>query len=352
MPDTLNHVKSIPDTIKVDIAVSTLSPVPESLKADTTKTNSSNSLVRRQIGIADSNIIVPQVRLVRIADLPETDSVAACKEPDVQIFDRICLNPELEIAPLIDHRVRPLKQLRQVAPFEIYGKESISPGAWTGNKLVYKAVDFKNDTSYKSSAVISLIAVFILLTIFSGRHLPDMFRAAYTYRYSGKRYSENYKFDARSGIYFTIFCGLILPFFIFKYLTSCGLFDFDYCSLLLAYPALIGLWLLQAAATRVCAVVARADSLIGEINFSKRLMTGIAGIALFPVVVTLLLYEGTALHEVSLNVGFAILILMIIGTIIRMFVIFLSAKVSAFRFFLYLCAFEISPYLALYIVFK
>lgn len=371
MPDTLNHVKPVSDTIKVDTAeVSTFSSVPENLKTDTTETSSSSDMpAQRQtkpadeyamrIEIPDSNHIAPQATFKRMPVRPEIDSTAV--EPaNTQIFDKICWHPELEIKPIIepyatsitDHNITPLKQLRQVAPFEIYGRESISPHAWSENVLVYKSADYENYSSRKGVAVISLFFVFVLLLVFSGRHLPDMFRAGYTYRLSGKRYSENYKSDARSGMYFTFFCGLILPFFLFTYLCSCGLFDYDYRYLALTYPALIGVWLLQSAATRICSAVARAELLVGEINFNKHLMAGIAGIALFPVVVTLLLYDDQELRETILNVGVAILILMIICTVIRMFVIFSSARVSAFRFFLYLCAFEISPYLALYIVFK
>ena len=378
MPDTLNHVKPVQDTIKVDAAaVSTLSPVPENLKADTTKAALSDIPTQTrtkpvdgyttQLETSDSNIIAPQTTIKRTPARPETDPTAVYETPnaqisnvqisnvqisDTQISGKVRLNSELEIAPIIDHRIAPLKQLRQVAPFEIYGNESTSPNAYFGNALVHNTVDTRDEHSYKSAAVVGLILVFVLLLIFSGKYVPDMFRTAYSHRLSGKRYAENYKSDTHAGTYFVLFCALILPFFVFACLSSRGIVEADYSHLGTMYPILIGVWLLQSAATKICSAVARVESLVGEINFNKRLMAGVVGIVLFPVVLALLLYDEPRLYDASLTIGMTILAVLIISMIIRIFTVFFEARISAFRFFLYLCAFEISPYLALYIVFK
>jgi hypothetical protein len=120
----------------------------------------------------------------------------------------------------------------------------------------------------------------------------------------------------------------------------------------LIYMILAGVWILQVIASKVCAVITFTEDLINEISFNKQLVSGVAGIILFPVVVIMLLYDNPSINEAMLKTGAILLSVFVILMIIRTFAIFFVARISTFQFFLYLCIFEISPYLALCIVFQ
>jgi hypothetical protein len=88
------------------------------------------------------------------------------------------------------------------------------------------------------------------------------------------------------------------------------------------------------------------------VSLNRKLYIGILGIMIMPFTVLALLYAETGIEKNALAISEILAGILILFMLVRLSKVFSEAGVSYFFRFLYLCAFEISPYLALFIVFE
>jgi Mg2+ and Co2+ transporter CorA len=121
---------------------------------------------------------------------------------------------------------------------------------------------------------------------------------------------------------------------------------------IIPFLALLGVFFLQSAALRLVALICKSENVLGEIDLNRKLYLSISGMIILPVTVLTLLYEGTDFGIIAILISKILFGILILLMMIRLLRVFAEAKVSYFFRFLYLCTFEISPYLALFIVFE
>jgi hypothetical protein len=126
----------------------------------------------------------------------------------------------------------------------------------------------------------------------------------------------------------------------------------EYKMVAVFFLALLGIRFLQSAALRLLAVICKSENILGEVNLNRKLYLSVTGMITLPATVLALLYGGTTVEQAALLISKILFGILILLMVIRLLRVFKEAKISYFFRFLYLCTLEISPYLALFIVFE
>lgn len=201
----------------------------------------------------------------------------------------------------------------------------------------------------KSGIALGLIVFFLFILIYFKNSIISVYKILTDYRFSKKQFEESTTINVNNPVVLNIFTICILGISVF--LTG---YDKNIISNFLMLPSFFlifaGISLLQNGVLKVSGWASESVEIFGEILFNRNYYWGIIGLFLFPVTLIVLLYN---LPVLSIILIYGILLgTLVLLMIIRILKVFSEARVSYFFRFLYLCTFEISPYLALLIVFK
>jgi hypothetical protein len=195
-------------------------------------------------------------------------------------------------------------------------------------------------------ATVLCIGFLLILLTLKGR-IANVVKMVLDYRFTKKQYDEASRIGAMNTSHITLFTVSVVAVQIWL-MTDHP----EYRITGVVFLALLGVILLQSAALKIIAWICKSDDLLGEIALNRKLYADMVGAAVLPVTVVALLYNETEVEHIALYVSKILFTILIIATIARLLKVFGTAQVSYFFRFLYLCAFEISPYLALLIIFE
>jgi hypothetical protein len=231
------------------------------------------------------------------------------------------------------------------AEFEIFGENSL---AYNTVSEIQEAKIINNDSHFvRSGIAVGLCIYFLLILLFLKGRISDIGKMFSDYRFTKKQYEETGRLSTINTSYIILFTITVVSVqfaLINRYR--------EYEMTTVPFLALLGVFLLQSAALKLAALVCKSENILGEINLNRKLYLSASGMIILPVIVLSLLYEGTEAGNVAMLISKILLGILILLMMIRLLRVFNEAKVSYFFRFLYLCTFEISPYLALFIVFE
>ncbi|MDR0725905.1 MAG: DUF4271 domain-containing protein [Prevotellaceae bacterium] len=231
--------------------------------------------------------------------------------------------------------------------FKIFGEHS---EAYNKVSEIEEAKALNNsDYFVKSGVAVGLSVYFLLLLFVLKRRISSLCKMFFDYRFAKKQYEETNRISVMNTGYTVLFT-IIVASALFSLMSNYQ----EYRLYAVPFLVLSGIFTVQSAALKLIALICKAENIFGEIHLNRRLYLSITGIAILPLTVVALLYSDSDIKvEQSMFLMSKILIgvLMLFMTV-RIIRIFSEAKVSYFFRFLYFCTFEISPYLALFIVFE
>lgn len=240
----------------------------------------------------------------------------------------------------------------QASSEQVYGVYSTVPLVHSG-KDVLVDLPLHAKPFWLDGLALSICLAMIILLFYTKGFVVNVFKMMVDYRMSSKHFEEDSTIESRYRFYFVIFFTVVLP--VFMYGSCSYLFpawQLDYLHLLIIYLVFSGKWLLESAFFRLASIVTMSEHLTGELYFSRQLAYGATGILLFPIAIALLLYDNYEVLNTLVWVGIGLFACLFLFILIRSAMIFREARISIFFWFLYLCVFEISPYLVLYVVFQ
>ncbi|MDR1895881.1 MAG: DUF4271 domain-containing protein [Prevotellaceae bacterium] len=206
--------------------------------------------------------------------------------------------------------------------------------------------DVRQELFVKSSIALGLI-IYMLFVLFSlKRYVLSTYKLLTDYRFAKKQYESTTSINLmnpNSLILFTILV-VAISFSMFYNVT-------EYQLIIVPALAFAGIIILQSALLKLSGWVSKNEEVMGEIVFNRKYYMSILGIIIFPLTVLILLYD-TKIQRIALIISAILTILLLLFMVIRILKIFSEAGFSYFSRFLYLCTLEISPYLALFVVFE
>jgi hypothetical protein len=204
-----------------------------------------------------------------------------------------------------------------------------------------------HDHFVKSGVAVGL-SIYILLIFLALKGRMSSIRKMFAdYRFAKKQYKETSRITTINTTYI-ILLAIITVSIQFSLLNSYP----EYKMATVPFLSLSGILIVQSAALKLLAMVCHSETIMEEISLNRNLYLSISGITILPPTVLALLYEGTGVETVALIVSEILLGIIILAMMIRLSRVLSDANVSYLFRFLYLCIFEISPYLALFIVFE
>ncbi|MDR1130099.1 MAG: DUF4271 domain-containing protein [Prevotellaceae bacterium] len=229
--------------------------------------------------------------------------------------------------------------------FKVFGENSVVYNR-TSEITEAKAMNQRDDFVKGWIAVgLSIYILLIFLTL-KGR-MTSIHRMFVSYRFAKKQYEETSRVSTLNTTYIILFTIIVVS-VQFSLLNNYQ----EYGMAIVPFLSLLGIFIVQSAALKLIALVCHSESIMGEINLNRNLYLSISGISIMPLTVLALLYEGSKVETAALIASEILLGLLVLFMMIRLSKIFFEAKVSYLFRFLYLCVFEISPYLALFVVFE
>lgn len=228
---------------------------------------------------------------------------------------------------------------------EIFGK----------NSVVYNQVSEITETKIinhsnnliRSGITVGLCIYFLLILLFLKGRISSIGKMFSDYRFTKKQYEETSRISSINTSYIVLFTIIVVA-IQFSLINKFH----EYKMTIIPFLALLGVFFLQSAALRLVALICKSENVLGEIDLNRKLYLSISGMIILPVTVLTLLYEGTDFGIIAILISKILFGILILLMMIRLLRVFAEAKVSYFFRFLYLCTFEISPYLALFIVFE
>jgi hypothetical protein len=231
------------------------------------------------------------------------------------------------------------------AEFRIFGDNSTVYNR-TSEIAETKVINFSGHIV--KSWVAAGLSVYILLIFFMLKGQTSTIRKMFiNYRFTKKQYEETSRITTVNTMYIILFTIIVvsIQFSLWN--------DYqEYTMAAVPFFALSGIFAVQSVSLKLLALVCRSENIIGEIRLNRNLYLSVSGIVIFPFTVLALLYEGTEIKTAALTVSEILPGILMLLMMIRLSKVFSDAKISYLFHFLYLCVFEISPYLALFIVFE
>jgi hypothetical protein len=229
--------------------------------------------------------------------------------------------------------------------FKIFGENSV---VFNRTSEIAETKTINHSDNFVKNGVAVGLSICILLIFYSlkGR-ISSIQKMFVNYRFAKKQYEETSRITAINTIYIILFAIIVVS-IQFSLLNNYQ----EYEMTIIPFLALSIILIVQSIALKLLALISHSESIIGEIRLNRNLYLSISGIIILPPTVLALLYEGTEVETIALIVSKILLGIIILSMIIRLSKVFSEANVSYLFHFLYLCIFEISPYLALFIVFE
>ncbi|MDR2383558.1 MAG: DUF4271 domain-containing protein [Prevotellaceae bacterium] len=228
---------------------------------------------------------------------------------------------------------------------KIFGEHSV---AYSKVSEIAEAKALNSSNYFVKSGIAVGLGIYFLFLLFAfKRRISGIRKMFYDYRFAKKQYEEISRIsilNTRYTILFTITVASIL----FSLMSSYQEYELS------AVPFLVlsGIFIVQSSAMKLVALICKAENIFGEIHLNRRLYLSALGIAIMPLTVVALLYSDTKVEQSMFLTSKILTGVLMLFMAIRIIRIFSDAKVSYFFRFLYFCTFEISPYLALFIVFE
>jgi hypothetical protein len=231
------------------------------------------------------------------------------------------------------------------AEYGIFGENSVAYNR-ISEMSEPKAINH-SDHFVKSGVAAGLCIYFlIILFILKGR-MSNICKMLADYRFTKKQYEATSRVSTINTTYIVLFT-IIIASVQFSIMANYQ----EYKMAAVPFLALSGISIMQSAALKLVALICKSEDITGEINLNRKLHFGVLGMIILPFTIMALLYTGTDAEETSFVISKILTGILILFMMIRILKVFSEAKVSYFFRFLYLCTFEISPYLALFIVFE
>ena len=225
------------------------------------------------------------------------------------------------------------------APEEIFG----------ANSVVYSTVtEQTSNIEYKPQYINSFIVlglIIFLSILYLHSNIANIIKLITNYNFSKKHFEESDAINVRKPTLFVVYTVIVVS---LLFHTIFNLFDyFLLFPLALAFGSVL---ILQSGLLKLSGWVSDYRDLFNEIIFNRNYFLGLIGLIISPLVLLSFLYSFSSKY--LLIVQIILIIIPLLLMIIRILKVFSEAKVSYFFCFLYLCAFEISPYLMLLIGFE
>jgi hypothetical protein len=199
----------------------------------------------------------------------------------------------------------------------------------------------------KSGIVAGLIVYLLLILFILKGRIRYIRKMLVDYRFTKKQYAETSRISTMNTSY-------IIPFTIAVVSVQFALMNNyqDYELTVVPFLALYGVFIVQSAALKLIALICKSEDIMGEVYLNRKLYLNVLGFMIMPLTVMSLLYSDTKLEQAMFTISEILAGVLMLSMIVRILRVFSDAKVSYFLRFLYLCTLEISPYLALFIVFE
>jgi hypothetical protein len=230
------------------------------------------------------------------------------------------------------------------AEFKIFGDKSTVYNR-TSEITETKPVNFSN--RIVKSWISAGLVLYLLLLFFALRRLLVIQKMVTDYRFAKKQYEETSWITTSN----------IVPVILFTIVVVSVQYSLwsdyqEFAMIIIPILLLSGIFMIQSASLKLLGLVCRSENVTGEVRLNRSMYMSIVGIIISPLVILALLYEGTVVKMVALIASEVLLGILVLLMLIRLSKVFSEAKISYLFRFLYLCVFEISPYLAAFIVFE
>jgi hypothetical protein len=228
---------------------------------------------------------------------------------------------------------------------EIFGEKS---AVYNSISEIPETKVINHSEHFVKSGVAAGLCIYLLVILFvlKGR-ISTVSKMFTDYRFAKKQHEATSRISTISTTYIVLFTILVVS-VQFSLIINYQ----EYKMVAVPFLALSGIVILQSAALKLVGMICKSENILGEIALNRRLYLSILGIMILPFTILALLYAGTQVEEISFIISQILASLLILSMMIRLLHVFSEAKVSYFFRFLYLCTFELSPYLALFIVFE
>jgi hypothetical protein len=162
-----------------------------------------------------------------------------------------------------------------------------------------------------------------------------------------KQFEENSALITNMRRALLLFSQMCIAFFLFLLIRYCGAFP-GYLTTAQVYilivSALFILYILKAALLRVLGFLTETETAMRMMGYYGQLYTIAGGIILFPLT-ALFFNTHSSLCKPFVIIGLICALAVVLLYLVRSFQIFVSYKLSVFFWILYLCTFEIAPFL-------
>ena len=209
---------------------------------------------------------------------------------------------------------------------------------------------FKAHNEWLAALLIFSVLLTGLLRVTSIKYLSELFRAAFNQVAANKMYTSiNIRYSKPSFILSAMFffnAGI----FVFETLMFYEKTIFDltgFTLLLLIWGVLIGFGLIKSFLYRLTGFVFDTSAAAGEYIFNSNLLSKVFAIVLLPLI-SIIPFVNTWLVPNLIKLGAIAFLFLYILQLIRGAAIFLQNRFSLFYMFLYFCALEILPLVILY----
>ncbi|MDR1406259.1 MAG: DUF4271 domain-containing protein [Prevotellaceae bacterium] len=236
------------------------------------------------------------------------------------------------------------------APEAVYGSCSVleAPAKKTAEPV------FKDTPPGLFEGFLSLGVIFLFLLLFCyvRRFFSTLMSSLFNFHTAEKQFAENSLSVIMTSRALLVFSFISIGFFAWLILLRAGVIAADnglqwkYFGILIV--ALAAFFMLKAALLRLVEFISKNAPLMQLIIFFSRLHCIACGFLLFPIAL-LIVTAGTETFFHGLSVaGFGVVLFFIMLYILRIIRIFFMAHISTFFLILYLCTFEVAPFLLLY----
>jgi hypothetical protein len=229
--------------------------------------------------------------------------------------------------------------------FKVFGENSLIFNRTS--EIAEVAIINYSDRFVKNGVVVGLSIYILLIFLSLQGKIANIRKMFVNYRFAKKQYEETNRITSVNTTYIILLAIIVIS-IQFSLLNNYQ----EYKMSMVTFLILSGILIVQSIALKLLALICHSENIIGEIRLNRNLYLSISGIIILPPTVLALLYEGTEVETAALIVSKILLGIIILSMIIRLSKVFSEANVSYLFRFLYLCVFEISPYLALFIVFE
>jgi hypothetical protein len=228
-------------------------------------------------------------------------------------------------------------------------------GIFGENSAVYNSVSEiseaktvnTGDYIVKSGVAVGLCIYFLLILLILKGRISGVCKMFADYRFAKKQYEETNRISVVNTSHIILFTIIVVS-VQFSLMNNYQ----EYRLAIVPFLALTGVFTVQSAALKFVALICKSEDICGEVHLNRKLYFNVFGIIILPLTIVALLYSDTAVEQTVFATTKILSGILLLSMMIRILRVFSEARVSYFFRFLYLCVFEISPYLALFIVFE